>query len=257
MQASAENLVVLSDYSCMESYKGDSIKNLRSSLDIVSRYPTQVIVLRGTREIVAMGPLAGSPDTLVDHEQTAAFPLFCFGVCRAAMGHSASLTQIRAKEKLANEHFRQLQADARRFAQAVLQIAQSLGSAALKELRTGDSLKPETIDAIIRHILLVAAYLFRDHPDAGEIPPACEVPRTFILRCALASYLLALRWISESGIQSATPGKLANDLVDMALVAYATFFDGILSRDRKLLEIYKEASFFLREVFVVPTEEKT
>ncbi len=257
LRTSDENVAVLSDYSCMETYKGDSLKNLRKSLEIVSRYPTQVIVLRGTREIIGSGPLATSPEMLVDQEQTAEFPLFCFGVSWAARGHRGLLSQIRTKGRLANEHFHQVRADARRFAQAVLQIADSLGPAAVKELRKGETLKPETIDVIIRDILLVAASLFRDHPDAGEMPSAREVPRTFILRYALASYLLTLRWISDSGIQAAPPATLVNDLVDMTQVAYATFFDGILSRDRKLLEIHEQALFFLREVFVPPAEETT
>ena len=43
--------------------------------------------------------------------------------------------------------------------------------------------------------------------------------------------------------------KLANDVVDMNYVAYATYFDGVLSRDKKLLRIYRQADWYVREVF--------
>lgn len=249
LRSSAENIVVFTDYSCMESYKGDSIHNLRRSLDIISRHPTQAIVLRGTREAVALGPVADSREALIDTDQTAGFPLFCFAVSRAALGDSALVSQIRAHGKLANEHFHRVQGDAPQFARSVLQVLGSLEPRAVKQLRKGESLKPETVDGMIRQILLLAAYLFRDHPDAGKTPSAREVRSTFIFRVALATYLLTLRWISDGGVQTATPAKIGNDFVDMVQVAYATFFDGILSRDRKLLQIHKEATFFLREIF--------
>ena len=44
--------------------------------------------------------------------------------------------------------------------------------------------------------------------------------------------------------------RLRNDLVDIGYVAYATLFDGLLSNDRKLLDIYEEATFFLQRVFI-------
>ena len=43
---------------------------------------------------------------------------------------------------------------------------------------------------------------------------------------------------------------MRNDLVDINFVAYATYFDGILSADKKLGEIYDEASWLLFNVFI-------
>ena len=38
-------------------------------------------------------------------------------------------------------------------------------------------------------------------------------------------------------------------LVDMGYIAYATFFDGLLTKDKKMQEIYEETCFFLENVF--------
>jgi hypothetical protein len=58
-----------------------------------------------------------------------------------------------------------------------------------------------------------------------------------------------------AGIESVRMDRLRNDVVDMTYVAYATLFDGILSNDRKLLEIHEEALFFLRSVFAPDTDQ--
>jgi hypothetical protein len=61
---------------------------------------------------------------------------------------------------------------------------------------------------------------------------------------------LALTVISQGGLQKKTPSRVRNDLVDMSFVACATYFDGILSDEKKVNEIYGGAAFLLEYVFV-------
>jgi hypothetical protein len=39
--------------------------------------------------------------------------------------------------------------------------------------------------------------------------------------------------------------KLQNDIDDMAYVAYATYYDGLLSKDKKMNEMYSRTKAFL------------
>jgi hypothetical protein len=59
-------------------------------------------------------------------------------------------------------------------------------------------------------------------------------------------YLWALRWIAVGGAKSTKPEKIRNDMVDLFLAAYATFFDGLLTSDRKLAALYRDADRLLR-----------
>jgi hypothetical protein len=95
----------------------------------------------------------------------------------------------------------------------------------------------------------VAGFLFRDHPDVDKIPQASRLPNSYILRYAVSSYLLALRWISDGGPGNVKANRLRNDLVDTHYVAYATFYDGLLTRDAKMTEIYQETRLVLEKVF--------
>ncbi len=71
------NQVVFTDYACMECYKGNAIENIRRSLDIVSKYPGQVIVLKGTRDIIRLQS-SGHPtlDDVVDMTYVAYATIF-------------------------------------------------------------------------------------------------------------------------------------------------------------------------------------
>jgi len=48
------NQVVLTDFACMESYKGNSLINLERSQEIISKYPKQVIILKSTQEVISL-----------------------------------------------------------------------------------------------------------------------------------------------------------------------------------------------------------
>jgi hypothetical protein len=243
------NLVVFPDYACMETYKGNAIKNISKSIEIVSQFPDQVIVLKGTRDIAK---LSLSPDGFQKFEdpiQTGEFRNFCLGVRRAVQGDHALAKQILRNGQLASKYFDKLQKDAKVIAKGIEEITKSFNPDDLRALRKRETLEAEFIDRIIRDIVLIAGLLFRDHTDIDEIPQASQLPNSYILRYAVSSYLLALQWISNGGPWNVKRDKLRNDFVDMNYIAYATFYDGLLTRDAKMMEIYRETCFVLKNVF--------
>ena len=228
LRADKRNLVVFQAYACMEMYKGS---NISKSIEIVSKFPKQVIVLKSTQEIIK---LSLSPDGLNKFEdpiQTEGFREFCLDVDRAVKGDLALESQILQKGKLASEHFNKLLPNT-------------------EFIRKGiEKLAPDVVKRIKDGSLLLAAFLFRDHPDVDEMPQASQLPNSYILRYAVSAYLLELWWISNGGPGNVKLEKLQNDCVDMHYVAHATFYDGLLTRDAKMEEIYKETCFVLENAF--------
>lgn len=251
LEGDPRNQVVFTDYACMECYKGNAIENIRRSLNIVSKIPGQVIVLKGTRDIIRLQS-SGHPtlDDLVDFQQSAEFREFCHDVRAALDGDMALTSQLLRLGEEANAHFEQMRVDASGTAEAIKEMAQSFSIDQLAELRRRETLSKETGDIIVRNILSLAALFFQAHPDVSKLPRPHELRDTFIFRFALAAQLLVIWWLTYGGIESVNMDRLMNDVVDMTYVAYATIFDGILSKDRKLLDIYEEANFVLQNVFV-------
>ncbi len=67
----------------------------------------------------------------------------------------------------------------------------------------------------------------------------------YMFRWAAAGYLLSIRWLAEGGYESLPVRKMQNDIIDMAYVAYATYFDSLLSHDNKMKEIYLQTMAFV------------
>ena len=154
---------------------------------------------------------------------------------------------------MANEHMSWMLDDAARVQKGIDETAATYTDAEMRMLRTGAGYSNAMIEKIDKSILYIAALLFRDHPRVQKWPNATDLPNTFIYRAALCVYLLTLDWISHGGAAGAAPVKIRNDMIDVSFAAYATFFDGLLSADRKVVRIYEQATRFLVAMFPPPS----
>jgi len=133
------------------------------------------------------------------------------------------------------------------------QIAATYSAEELKILRRREPLTPKVGEKLIHQVMLLAGELFSKHPRIAEVPRGPEVRDTFIFRYAICAYALALRAIEDGADGRARSQKLRNDYVDVNFATFATFFDGLLSADKKAQGIYAEAKFLLREIFARPS----
>jgi hypothetical protein len=155
LRASERNKVVLPDCACMETYKGDPIKNVRRSIQIISRYPRQVIVLKSTHEIIMLQNTSKtSRRYLEDSDQTKGFRTFCASVERAAQGHIGFEAQIRRLGEKATQHFNPVSQDAAGAAQAIRAIEQSFQREDLHLLRRRRGISQKGREKIVNDMLL-------------------------------------------------------------------------------------------------------
>ena len=84
------------------------------------------------------------------------------------------------------------------------------------------------------------------------MPLVRDAIHSFPLRFAVCSYVLALHWMVKGGYQSAAPQTLRNDFIDATYASYATFYDGLLTLDRKLNDIHRLSRWTLRNLFSAP-----
>ncbi len=243
---SNDNRVVFTDFARMETCKCNAVKNLVRSLGIVSRYPTRVILLKQTREIVrlTLGP-SKVPECLIDVEQTIGFHDFCKQNRDAQKGDIFVTEQILSEQLIASQYFEE-QLQPHQFKVDVIKgLAKSYDPSQLKALRSRKELSPDILEKITKDVLLLTAHLFKEHPDVQAPPTSEYLKNSYVFRYAVSAYLLCLKWIRDGGFDQVAPEKLRNDAVDMSYVAYATYFDGLLSLDKKLNEIYIDTLNYL------------
>jgi hypothetical protein len=244
---SSRNYVVLTDYSAMEAYKGDTLLSIYRSMEILATRPRQVIVLKGTQAICGLrGRASGLQRRMIDEHQTRGFEGYCRGLYAARNGDKKIEAQLLKHGREATAHLGRVLLDAKAMPYIFDDMAEAYTMAELKALRLSRSFTDQMGDKIMRNVLVVAASVFRDHPKVNKLPGWSELSNTFIFRFSLCAYLWALGWISVGGASRTKPERLRNDMVDVNFAAYATYFDGLLTADRKAAEIYRDAVALLR-----------
>lgn len=243
---SSQNCVVLTDYAAMEAYKGDTLVSIYRSMEILAQHPKQVLVLKGTQAVCGLrGRSAGLQRRMIDVKQTRGFGGYCQDLHAAKRGDSFFQEQLLRLGRDATAHMDRMLADAADMPNILDEVAETYTKSELRVIRTGSAYTEEMIDKLIQNVLLLAGFLIRDHPRVTKWPNVKELPNTFIFRTALCGHLLSLRWIAVGGAKDIKPERMRNDMVDINFAAYATYFDGLLTADKKLSKIYEEAAYLL------------
>ena len=83
----------------------------------------------------------------------------------------------------------------------------------------------------------------------GDEPSVEEASYSYPFRYNVAMYCMNLFWTATGNVTAAPPKKVRNDAMDMTYVAYASFFDGVITEDSKLSAAYDLTVDFLTRVF--------
>jgi hypothetical protein len=242
-----ESKVVFTDIACMEIYKYNALKNLVCKLEIVSQFPDQVIVLKGMREIISLTLDPNVlPQGLIDNDQTNGFPKFCKLIKSACEGNILLSREVSAKQSLASQYFENLKQSHQLLVDGMKGTVKSYSTSHLKILRTGKKIPQDLMNRITKDILWLTALLLQKHPDIRKLPEFNSLQKSYVFRYTVSNFLLFLRWIIDGGIDQVSYEKLRNDVIDMSYITYATYFDGLLSSDKKLNEIYTDTLIYLR-----------
>ena len=253
LAASYENYVVVPDYVAMEAYKGDTLNQIYDRMKILSSYSKQVIVLKGTEEICGLsGRAAESQTLLIDESQTRSFPEYCQHLLAAKRGDASLRQQLLEHGSVATTHIDSMLCDMKTLADGIDLMAKTYLAAELKILRRHEKPTPQMQEKLMQRVCQLAQLSHAQHRSVMKWPKGPEVRDTFIFRYALCGYLSILKRIENGTTQNVKPDKLRNDVVDINVVASATYFDGLLTTDKKAGAIYADAEFLLREAFPIP-----
>jgi len=184
---------------------------------------------------------------MIDQGETRRFDRYCRALIAGRHGDSSVEAQLLARGRAATAHMDKMLASMTEIRLAIEEMAGDFNDIDLKFLRRDKFITNEFFDKFVKTVMQVSVVLFTKHPYVIKFPSSRELPYTFIFRLVVCMLLSARIWISVGGAGKAKPEKLRNDMVDTFFAAYATYFDGLFTCDRKLIEIYEEASLLIQE----------
>lgn len=185
---------------------------------------------------------------MIDHDQTSLFPAYC-----AAIGDPAKTAQIdalitrRAAESAS--HMDLVLDDAAHLRAIYGRISSGFTNAELIEMRKRNPFRRETQIKLLDAMFDESRRLYLATEVEGRYWPKTEgqAVNSYPFRFAVCVLLDYMRW-ERDGQPKRSSEKLRNDIVDINTAAFATFFDGLLSRDGKLNGIHAEARYIVEQL---------
>lgn len=250
LNESSRNVVVLSDYPAMGTYRSGNIAAVYKVTKALGDHPGQVAILKGATKIAGLsGRAAGLQGRLVDEGETSYFPTFCQEVASAVSGHTGARDAFKQHVQAANEQLGILLGHADHMAEAYEEISKVFTQDELKVIRTSETYTPNIARKLTHFIAELAVPLIQKHPRGRRKLRKEELPNLLAFRLTICNAVLMLQWLSVGGARSTSPEKLRNDMIDCHISAYATYFDGVLTKDQKQMQIFNRTRYILRSGF--------
>lgn len=243
LSESKENFVVLTEYLAMEAYKEQSGKILLKSIEILKDFPDQVLILNATITICGLiFKPEESLEVLIDTVQTKDFKKFCEALLKPEKVEQF----IENHREEAILQMERILNDANKFLDGCKGLLESFTPNELKIIRKKQLYSEEIITKIFKHTLEASMYMFHTHPETKRLPSIDELPHTFIFHNCLCMVLVFVKWVENGSPQVIRQERIRNDIVDGNFASFALYFDGLLTNDDNLNELYNKAKALLR-----------
>lgn len=246
------SIAVVTDYALMESYTGNSLLNIHRTIQPLSKNTDRVILLRSITEICGIDPQEEGWLDRFEHDNAKAdLELFCEQVEHAVKGNSVLVVAVEEHAEVATKHLDRLMEDAETVGLAFLDIADVFGRDTYKALYDVTA-SSEQFEMLTGAVFKMTADFFQIHPSAGSPPSEMkDIRNTYFFRYSLAGVLLALRWVGMGISRKALPKakKIRNDIIDANYIVCATYYDGLLTGDQKMLELYEMTEALLNHFY--------
>jgi hypothetical protein len=253
---SVQNLAVLTDYAWMEAYKGNSIKSIQRSMSVLKDFPSQVVILKGTKAVCTLDPSApGIAKRMQWPSKNGDFTQTVSGLQRAAAGHHGALSAIVEHGQAADRQMQTLLEDMAGLPKAFGDMVDTLLTK--DDVVAIRARRPHSVDLVQKMLDIaeqIAIRFYAAHPLKPRRPTLRARFDAFIYRFALGAVLYLVEWIAEGSQVKKAAEKFRNDTIDINFAVYGTYFNGVMSGDRRVQSLYYGLSIILTKLEArVPT----
>lgn len=247
LELSATHRAVIPDYVLMERFKPSNIQTLVAGFEVLRAFPRQVIALKGTGAVTQLNPDVDLlPGTMVDPDETEAFIEFGGYLDRAVAGDEDILAQLHQRANGARRQMEVVLRGASTFSLEMKEFLAPFSPAELSAIRRGQPMTQSIRAKFYRLATSIAESVFAAPPLPLVMPRPENRAQHFVFRNALctAVYMLLL---TRRGVADRKPERARNDVVDVLIATYGTYFNGVMSDDALTNAVHHIARMVLAE----------
>ncbi|WP_278381061.1 hypothetical protein [Pseudoalteromonas distincta] len=238
------NEVILTDQVSYEAIGSD----IHKSFEILSRHSEQVFVLKRTGKIIKQSlKSSGLQKRLIDEKDSKRFRTICKKIQNPHKRDQAFLTTLKHMKHEVDADLLRINNEAAQMGELMLDYFSSMSKGEAKELRAGPPYNDKTLSFILKRIEKLTIQLFQGVVNFKDSKYYDEFYNSYLFRSGVCGYFLAQEWYLSGGLKDVKAKKMMNDLLDVQIAAYATYFDGFFSNDKKAIRIYKISDYFIKE----------
>lgn len=238
------NEVILTDQVSYEAIGSDIYK----SFEIISRHAEQVFVLKRTGKIVKLSlKSAGLQKRLIDEKDSKRFRMICKKNQNPHNIDQAFMNTLKSIKHEVDADLLRINNEAAKMGELMLDYFSSMSKNEAAELRSGPPYNDIALGFIFEKIKKLTMQLFQEVVDFKDSKYYNEFYNSYLFRSGVCGYFLAQEWYLAGGLNDVKAKKMMNDLIDVQIAAYATYFDGFLSNDKKAIRIYRISNYFIKE----------
>lgn len=242
LKATEENIAVLTDTAVFEMLKGDAPVYVASkSLEILSKYPEQVLATDGTGVLMRKELAEGTATpSLVSNELTERLRTMLRKARRFYDGKEKSFPIDEAVVARESAEIKRQRLDHDQHKKMLVD-----GVEALKKASSGiqAKLRKGVFDKEVYAFFYQAAFIgFRDAISTFKLKPE-TVEKLYLdysltARISMVGLLFAAQWFGSGGAESLKKESATNQFIDNDYVASASYFDGILSEETRVNALF-------------------
>ena len=195
---------------------------------------------------------------MIDHKQTKAFPNFCVGLKQAAMGDSRYQRAVLKHSAAAQQEVDTISVAVPLVIESRRKLANTFSQAEARTIRTRMELSQTVKVKFVRNVCLLFWMLVRHHPRVKDLPKDFdEGCNLYLFRFALCVHIWLMEWIADGSNDQSNAARVRNDLIDLHVATYGTYFDGLMTCDNKMSYIHAMVRFMQESMRTEPLPESS
>lgn len=237
---SNQHYLVITDLLVRECMQGNAVDNFVSDFNRLVPFAEQLIALKTTHSISKLNARKeGLQKRLICRSQTNDLRKGLeLTICNIKLGGATKKFQNFAhKSQLV---FGELLSKTNEMRISLDNLMKKFPKDELKKIRHGQNVSPQFAEQLHAELIDFSISMF---PKGMALPAMPQFLYSFPYRYAVAYLHLVIDLrLNDGGIVNASPEQILNDSLDLTYVTYGTFFDGIFSRDSRVLRVFRKTA---------------
>lgn len=250
LSASKKNFAVLPEHLAAEMFRPKSLDAIYSNFAVLCETAGQVLQLWSNQKALLVNPRRSAmANHFIDRQSSRTFGKFCDVLAMAQDGHAGLQRQLNQRQTWAQERVDAVEGAFGDMSEALEELRSNFTRQELRTMASGEPFPDGARGRIYALTLALAEDQLAKHTNGWRLPSPPHRYNHFAWRYSLC-HLVQMIEMMNRGARRRSPAKARNDHFDNVVATFGTYFNGVMTNDRKVLFTQHFARMVLKSLGV-------